>query len=236
MLKQKLTLRSFIPKSFKKILRKLYSRQFQLGFSPEDLNSLSPIVKYSLNDKEWKVEYEGGWGGWIPAANHSHGYHGLLKQWWTEYGLGKKCLLISETCEVANQFYKLYPLTKMISTDFYLDLIEDGKTDVLWNLYEPIPEKLEKLSFGSILCQATFEHLMDPIGVTKKFSELLENGGFLYLHTHTPMYPYHNWPSDYLRYFPDWFRDIEQIIPNLKLVELYCKEGHAFAAYKKVSN
>ena len=48
------------------------------------------------------------------------------------------------------------------------------------------------------------------------------------------MYPYHNWPCDYLRYFPDWFRDVEQIIPNLKLVELYCKEGHAFAAYKKI--
>ena len=80
------------------------------------------------------------------------------------------------------------------------------------------------------------EHLMDPVGVVRKLIELLELGGHLYMHTLTPLYPYHNWPSDYLRYFPDWFRDLSKVLPNIELIELYCIEGHVFSAYRKISD
>lgn len=229
-----LSIRRLIPQPVRLLMRKLYSQQFRLGFTPTDLNSLSPIVKFSKASKEWDVKYNGGWGGWIPAANHSHGYHGLLDQWWKEYGLGGSCLLISETTQVAQSFQKLFPGTKMVATDYYLNLIEGGETDVLWNLYEEIPSQLEKCTFGSVVSQATMEHLMDPVGVVRKWIELLEVGGHLYMHTHTPMYPYHSWPSDYLRYFPDWFRDLSMVVPNIEIIELYCKEGHAFSAYRKI--
>lgn len=229
-------IRRLMPRQLRLLMRKLYSRQFQLGFVPEDLHSLSPLVKYSLHEKDWDVKYNVGFGGWIPVANHSSGYHGLLKQWWEEYGLGDSSLLVSETTEVAATFHKLYPLTKMIATDYYLDLIDSGKTDVIWNLYDEIPKELNKNSFGSIVCQATMEHLMDPVGVVRKFVEILEEGGHLYLHTHTPMYQYHPWPADYLRYFPDWFRDLQMCIPEIQLIELYCVEGHVFAAYRKRTN
>ena len=226
--------RRLIPQPLRALMRKLYAKQFQFGFSPVDLTALSPLVKFSAAGKEWDVNYDGGWGGWIPVENHSHGYHGLLKQWWTMYGLGNSCLLISETKEVSATFQQLYPSTRMVSTDYYLDLIEGGKTDIVWNLYEPIPKELETTRFGSVLCQATMEHLMDPVGVVRKLAELIEKDGHIYMHTHTPLYPYHSWPRDYLRYFPDWFRDIGFVIPDLELIELYCKEGHVFAAYKKI--
>jgi hypothetical protein len=228
-------MRNLLPKFFKQFLKKMYSNQFRFGFTPFDLISLSPVIKYSSSSKVWNAEYDRGWGGWIPANNHSHGYHGLLSQWWSDYGLGANCLLISETIEVANDFSKLYTSTNFISTDYYIDLVDEGKTHVLWNLYDTIPKELKEGSFNSVISQATMEHLMDPVGVVRKLKDLLIEGGFIYLHTHTPLYPYHGWPRDYVRYFPDWFRDLPQILKELELVELYCKEGHVFAAYKKVA-
>jgi hypothetical protein len=227
-------LRKVTPRFFRLLLRKLYANQFKFGFSPLDLISLSPIHKFSLLGKNWNVEYVGGWGGWIPVNNHSKGYHGLLAQWWDIYGLGKKCLLVSETKNVASTFEKLYPNTTMISTDYYIDLLENGETDYVWNLYQDAPNDLASIKFDSIICQATLEHLMDPVGVIKRLTNLLEVAGHIYIHTHTPLYPYHNWPSDYLRYFPDWFRDLKMVIPEIEMVELYCKEGHVFATYKKI--
>ena len=122
----------------------------------------------------------------------------------------------------------------MVTTDYYLDLvIGEAKTDIIWNLYESVPAQLAVFRFNSVICQATMEHLMDPVGVLRKLASLVDSGGYLYLHTHTPLYAYHGLPRDYLRYFPDWFRDITMVIPDIELIELYCSTGHVFAAYRK---
>jgi SAM-dependent methyltransferase len=122
----------------------------------------------------------------------------------------------------------------MVATDYYLNLdSKQAQTDVVWNLYEPIPEELAAKQFGSVVCQATVEHLLDPVGVLRKLTALLAHGGHLYLHTHTPLFPYHGWPKDYLRFFPEWFQDVGLLIPEIEAVEVYCVAGHAFAAYRK---
>ncbi len=122
----------------------------------------------------------------------------------------------------------------MVATDYYLDLSSKGsQTDVLWNLYDPITDAVLAMQFNSVICQATLEHLLDPVGVLKKLAMLLVNGGHIYLHTHTPLFPYHGWPKDYLRFFPEWFRDVSLLIPDIEAVEVYCLAGHAFAAYRK---
>ena len=89
------------------------------------------------------------------------------------------------------------------------------------------------MQFSGVICQATFEHLLDPVAVLRKLVGVLEDGGHLFLHTHTPLFPYHEWPSDYVRFFPDWFRDVGQLIPEAEVIEIYCGQGHAFAAYRK---
>jgi SAM-dependent methyltransferase len=122
----------------------------------------------------------------------------------------------------------------VVATDFFLDLAtREGTTDVVWNLYEPVPDALAGARFDSIVTQATMEHLLDPMGVLRKLGSLLRPGGHLYVHTHTPLFPYHGWPRDYVRFFPDWFRDVGLVIPEVELVELHCAAGHAFAAYRK---
>jgi SAM-dependent methyltransferase len=122
----------------------------------------------------------------------------------------------------------------MVATDYYLDLSsKESQTDMVWNLYEPIPEELATMQFGSVICQATLEHLLDPVGVLRKLAALLADDGHLYLHTHTPLFPYHGWPKDYLRFFPEWFRDVSLLIPEIEVIELCCVAGHAIAAYRR---
>jgi SAM-dependent methyltransferase len=199
-----------------------------------ELAAKSDEVAYSAAGKRWNTQISRGIGGWVVAPNHSEGYHGLLQQWWEAYGLGCSSVLVSETREVGAVFQKLYPKTRMVTTDYFLDLnSQHAQTDVLWNLYEPIPSDLAATQFGSVVCQATLEHLVDPVGVLRKLIGLLADGGHLYMHTHTPLFPYHGWPKDYSRFFPEWFRDIGLVIPEIEVIEVYCKAGHAFAAYRK---
>ncbi len=227
-----MNLRKLSPKFLKKILQKIYVSQFKIGLSPQYLPLLSETESFSKNNFTWDFTFNRGFGGWMTAPNTSHGYHGILVQWWEKYLLGQKSLLVSETKNVKKIFTEKYNNTEFVATDFYVDLLEDASTDVLWNLYEDIPSALETNKFDSIVCQATFEHLMDPIGILKKLTKLSNDKGYIYLHTHTPYYPKHNWPSDYLRYFPEWFKDLPILIKELELMELYSEKGHIFALYK----
>ncbi len=229
-----MNLRKMSPRFLKKILQKIYVRQFKLGLSPQYLTLLSETESFSKNNFSWDFAFNKGFGGWLEVPNTSNGYHGILMQWWEKYSLGQRCLLVSETKKVKKIFTEKYNSTEFVATDFYVDLLENASTDVLWNLYEEIPNELEAIKFDSIVCQATFEHLMDPIGILKKLTKLLNNGGYIYLHTHTPYYPKHNWPSDYLRYLPEWFKDIPLLIKELQLNELYSEKGHIFALYKVI--
>lgn len=227
-----MNLRKITPGFLKKIFQSLYEKQFKLGLTPQYLTLLSEKEFFSKNNLQWDFEFKRGFGGWLEVPNTSGGYHGILVQWWEKYGLGQNCLLTSETKNVRKIFSEKYPGTEFIATDYYVELLTNASTDVLWNLYEVIPEELERLRFDSIICQATFEHLMDPIGILKKFTKLSKNNSHIFLHTHTPYYPKHNWPSDYLRYMPEWFKDVPILIKELGLVELYSEKGHIFALYK----
>jgi len=141
---------------------------------------------YSDDGNRWDTKFTRGIGGWFPCSNHSYGYHGLLQQFWEKFGFGEKCLLISENKKSAADFSRKYPGVEFISTDYFLDVgTERVQTHVLWNLYEKAPD----LTVNSILCQATIEHVMDPVGVFRKFASILAGGGFLYFHTHTPLFP-----------------------------------------------
>ena len=227
-----MNLRRLVPRFFKKFFSRLYAKQFELGITPDYLTLLAETEAFSKKNFFWDYTFNRGFGGWLEVPNTSGGYHGILVQWWEKYSLGKWTLLISETKNAKKIFEEKYPTTVFTATDYYVDLLEDASTDVLWNLYEEIPKVLQHEKFNSIICQATFEHLMDPIGILKKLTSLVGSNGYIYLHTHTPYYPKHNWPSDYLRYFPEWFKDLPILIKELDLLELYSEKGHIFALYK----
>jgi hypothetical protein len=97
-------------------------------------------------------------------------------------------------------------------------------------LYEPPPE----IRVDSIICQATFEHLLDPVGIVNRFSQILNDRGFLFVHTHTPLFPYHPFPKDYLRFNPEWFVDLPMVLKQIGVLEVICIYNHAFAVFQKV--
>lgn len=194
------------------------------GVSPFAYQSDTPIT---VADARRRLE-----SGHFLVPNLSGFYHGILKGWWEHYGLGQRSLLASETKAVAEIFAQRYPDTQFVTTDYFIDLQPHPTCDVVWDLCsDSVPDAVTGMQ--SIVCQATLEHIKDPVQVMRNLSAALEPGGMLYIQTHTPAYHYHGWPRDYLRYFPDWFLDICTTVTDLALVELLCVDGHAFAAYRK---
>ena len=199
---------------------------------------LNPYCSWSGSGRPWNTALDRGYGGWFPVPNLSGGYHGILRQWWEHYGLGNLALLVSENTRVGSVFANRYPETQFVTTDYFPELTSPhqdgtGGCDVIWNLYEEPPAQLQPHSFNSIVCQATVEHLHDPVGVLRRLAGLQSSGGRLYLHSHTPGFEYHGFPNDYLRYWPEWFRDMPLSIPSYSLDELLCLGGHAFAVYQR---
>lgn len=198
-------------------------------------SGVNPYISYSHNengslapDQAKRLLTEGH----ILVPNVSGFYHGMLVRYFKQYGLGNKCLLVSETKAVGLAFTRQFPPTHFVTTDFYLDLQPEPKCDVVWDLCSPSPPA-SLSNFNSVVCQATLEHVIDPMQVLRNLAAILNKDGHLFLQTHTPGFKYHPYPRDYLRYQPDWFEDVSKHIPHLSLIELLCVDGHAFAVYKR---
>jgi hypothetical protein len=78
-----------------------------------------------------------------------------------------------------------------------------GDVDVVWDYERPPPEGLG--TFSLILSQAMLEHLLDPFGHLRDLCSLLVEGGSVIVMTHTPGFPYHRYPVDCFRFYPDFF-------------------------------
>jgi SAM-dependent methyltransferase len=191
------------------------------GLSPFVSISSEPI---SLSSARSKLE-----GPHLLVSNVSGFYHRILQEYWERFGLGLNCLLVSETTKVAAEFRQRYPNTTFTATDYYVELQPEPHCDVVWDLCAAQTHPALG-QYDSIVCQATLEHVLDPIQALRNLAALLNPGGHILVQTHTPAFHYHAYPRDYLRYFPDWFADAGSIV-GLDLVELLCVDGHAFAVY-----
>lgn len=201
-----------------------YNRMERSGVSPFVCRSETPITKAEAR--------HGLAHGHLLVPNVSGFYHGTLKRFWEQHGLGSSSLLVSETHAVAEVFRKTYPETRFVTTDYFLDLQPHPTCDVVWDLCSAeIPDEVRGMD--SIVCQATLEHVLDPVQVMRNLAASLNPDGILYVQTHTPAFHYHGYPRDYLRYFPDWFEDVAAMVGTLELLELLCVDGHAFAVYRK---
>lgn len=186
-----------------------------------------------LQSRSWDIDFhEGYWvGGKFKVNNFSGGYHGILKQWWESYGTeNSDFLLISENNVVKKTFVEAYPRNNFSTLDFYDNMGED--VDLHYNLCDTSLSGIDA-RFDVIVCQATLEHVYDPWSALKNMTSILSDGGVILIHTHVPGYYYHPYPRDYVRFHPDWFIDAEQFLPSITLKELFVKDCHIFAAFKK---
>jgi len=186
---------------------------------------------YRTGNKPWDLSTKAGFvGGKYNINNLSGGYHGILSQWWEYYAADSvDWLLVSETNTAKQQFQDRYPGKKFTTVDYYAEDI-----DLRLNLCSSWSSEFSEL-FNSIVCQATFEHLYDPVTALSNLTRSLKPNGYLFLHTVIPGFVYHQCPEDYFRFYPDWFYAAERFIGNIQVIEMVVVNNHIFVVYQKIN-
>jgi SAM-dependent methyltransferase len=168
-------------------------------------------------------------------------YHHAMAQFIRVHGLGKKCLLVSESKSVKQAMSKIHPNVEFVSCDLFPELMNrapySNGTDMLWDVCLEPPSGLRS-GFSSVICQALLEHVIDPTNALKNMLRLLGGAGKLYFMTHTPSFSKHQMPRDYCRFHHDYFQDLPAYYAKsghltITLEELYSKEGVIVGCYFK---
>ena len=179
----------------------------------------------------------------LPVPNVVGYYNHALRQYWDQFGFGKRCLLVAESIAVKRQMGKYYPNVLFTTCDLFPDLMgaePDCKPDVIWDICRQAPPTLTLSAFDSVVCQALLEHVIDPTRAILNMTRLLSLGGRFYFQTHTPSFTKHQVPRDYVRFHHDYFEDLPSFLLedhgiHFALEELYSKEGIVAGLMKRIS-
>mgnify|MGYP001565895980 CR=1 FL=1 len=165
----------------------------------------------------------------------------VLRQFMDMHGLGKECLLVSESNAVRERLQPLYPDTRFTTCDKFPRLIgpdQDTSVDVEWDVCMSTTVWAGR-RFNSVIAQALVEHVIDPTRAIRNMASLLKEDGFLYLMTCTPSFHYHAYPRDYVRFHQDYFEDLPEALRQtdglqIRLEELFLKGGIICACYQRL--
>jgi hypothetical protein len=170
----------------------------------------------------------------IAAPNSSGALNATLLSWAEIHGnMQGKVLLVTEPVPVRTFLSTRYPLASFVCVGL-VDESQLGGFDFEVDLCQR--RSLPRKTFDVAFFQAALEHMIDPVTVMNEICGSLKPGpkSVLVMHTHTPRYPYHGAPRDYLRFMPDWFEDLPGILDvRVTLVELWCNEEHLLACYRR---
>ena len=86
--------------------------------------------------------------------------------------------------------------------------------------------------FSLIISQAMLEHLIDPYRHVHDLFSFLGRGGHLILHTVIPGFPYHRYPIDCMRFYPDWFEEVAKRL-SARVVWKHIGEQRILYIFKK---
>ncbi len=117
---------------------------------------------------------------------------------------------------------------KINANEVYTTGLSD--VDYQWDFDEDIPA-IEGY-FNLVITQAILEHIINPYKHIQDLISLLQINGHLILHTVIPGFPYHRYPIDAVRFFPDWFEKVAERL-KLTIVKKKIRETHIFYMYKK---
>jgi len=174
-----------------------------------------------------------------PCRNLSSGYHSILIDYITNHIDTTKTLdvlLVSENHLVKEDFNNIYPSWNIKTVNFYTEMsTQQIDSDIIANICDRNNNELKKYKFDLIINQATLEHVYDPFGAMVNLCEILKENGIIVNHTHAPVFCYHQYPRDYMRFMKDWWYDLPLYISNIELLEFFMHQNmHAFTCYKKI--
>lgn len=167
-------------------------------------------------------------GGHFQVNNMSRGYHGILKKWWDITELSGRVLLVGESGnfgdDVKRRLRETYPkISEVLTTDL-------ENADINWDISGE-PKNIGE-RFDHIICQAVLEHVKDPVASVKNLAANVNEGGFLYVHSHGPNFPYHPHPIHCYCFYRDGIIALAELA-NLKIVDMLWTDSHWFLFLKK---
>jgi len=158
--------------------------------------------------------------------NESTNYKGEIIKWSKDnVNENSRVLLCGEDNKIKNTFKECLP-TKDIVTSFLTN------SDFNWNFEEDLPKGIGK--YDLIISKSMLEHIIDPYKHFKDLVSLLNKEGVLIVLTATQFCPYHRFPIDTLRFFPDWFEEVADRC-NVKVIKKKLKSVFIFYMFKKLS-
>lgn len=101
--------------------------------------------------------------------------------------------------------------------------------DYFWNFENPAPNFGK---FDLIVSQAMLEHLIDPFSHIKDLVNSVNSNGHLIIHTVVPGFPYHRYPIDCMRFYPDWFEEVANRL-SLKIRFKYLGDKRIMYCFQK---
>jgi hypothetical protein len=168
-------------------------------------------------------------GGAYLKSGLGGGFHGVLLDYIEKFRTqdAKTILLIAESFEAAKELNKAFSWAEISNLVDYSDKKKGSDYDVDLN----IKQNFES-NYDIILSQALLEHISNPFMAIENFTDLLHNNGLIVLHTHNYKMPYHAYPIDCVRFYKDWFYDLQNYLP-IEVIQFLEADVHLFCVYKK---
>jgi len=130
-------------------------------------------------------------------------------------------LLPGENIEVGKVYSNKFSIPRVVTIGI------NAGMDYFWD-FEKDPPDIGK--FELIISQAMLEHLINPFKHLVDLSRMLDDKGYLIIHSVMPGYFYHRYPIDCQRFYPDWFEEMAKRL-NLRIVSKHLHRGHIFYMY-----
>ena len=106
-----------------------------------------------------------------------------------------------------------------------------SNVDYEWDFEKDPPSSMGE--FDLVISQAIMEHLLNPYKHICDLASITAPGGFLLVHGAGPGFPYHRFPIDACRLYPDWFEETAKRL-NLLVVRKRIREDfNTFYMYQK---
>lgn len=163
---------------------------------------------------------------YIPAPNLSSGFHGLLFEYMKYYGIGKTCILTAEPLEVIPIFEERFPGVEFSVLSYFGEKGEKFKQDlnILFNYVK---------TFDTVFSQATLEHVCRPSIMIENLVNMCNISGHIIIHSVNPGFALHRFPIDCVRFFKDFYFDLQKYLP-IKIVAFAEQGTHQFVAYERI--
>lgn len=147
----------------------------------------------------------------IPAPNLSQAYHRTLIEYMKHYGVGDSILLVGEPEACKSVFYNHFGNVTVDVLSYSGERGENYINDL--NILTDFDK-----TYSTVFSQAVLEHVCRPSIYVENLSRLTKTGGHIVLMSVGPKFGYHRFPIDCVRFFKDFYEDLQRYIP-IKLCE-----------------